>query len=270
VPGEQTDVCRVTPAFGVACADGYGDACARVAHALGIAVLAEQVEPEQIHLFLDDTGWCLRRGKSDVRVDFESGASTYRRLHGGGRGELIARAIGVRSGNRLPSVMDATAGLGRDAFVLATLGCSVMLFERSPVVHLLLSDGLRRAEISSDGVVREVAVRLSLSNTDAVHFMQSNPVGAMPDVIYLDPMFPDRRKSAAVKKEMALFQSLLHDEGEDADSLLEMALTLDVYRVVVKRPRHAPVLGMRKPTHSLEGSSTRFDVYALKSLAAKA
>lgn len=223
---------------------------------------------DRLCLYCDEQGWSLRSGNSVVRVDYESGAATYRRLHGGGRGEMLARAIGIKSGNRIPSVLDATAGLGRDAFVLASLGCEVEMMERSPVVHLLLQDGLHRARQSTAGDLVPVIARLSLKGGDSRTALSMGEGQAVPDVIYLDPMFPERNKTAAVKKEMALFQAFL-PEDHDADQLLLTALEANPCRVVVKRPRHAPPLTGRAPSMALSGKSTRFDVYALRSLAVR-
>lgn len=193
-----------------------------------------------------------------VYVDFVSGAVAHRRRFGGGRGQSIAKAVGLKSG-ATPTVLDATGGLGRDAFVLASLGCRVILLERSPVVAALLEDGIRRA-MGDPEIGFWVAERLSLIHTDAVKWMEGLAEEEFPDVVTLDPMFPHRRKSAQVKKEMALFQQLLGSD-EDADRLLPAALRVARKRVVVKRPDYAPVLGDVKPTMAIITKKHRFDVY---------
>jgi 16S rRNA (guanine1516-N2)-methyltransferase len=190
-------------------------------------------------------------------VDFVHGASRHRRLYGGGKGQAIARAVGLKK-LRNPRVADLTAGLGRDAFVLASLGCPVTLVERSPVVHALLHDGLERARVCEDAAVREIVSRMRLVHADSREWLAVQ--GAAFDVIYLDPMFPERRKSALVKKEMRIFQALV-GEDEDAAALLEPARALCRSRVVVKRPSRAPFLGGRSPSWSISGKSTRFDIY---------
>lgn len=197
-----------------------------------------------------------------VRVDFVGGAVGHRRQFGGGSGQMIARAIGVQPGVR-PTVLDATAGLGRDAFVLATLGCVVTLIERQPLIAVLLEDGLARAR--EDAEIAPIIARMDLRVGDAIQMMRAWE-GEAPQVIYLDPMFPHRDKSALVKKEMRLFRPLVGDDL-DADELLDAALALASHRVVVKRPRKAPPLGERKPSHVLSGKSVRFDVYTLGSFA---
>ncbi|WP_211364061.1 class I SAM-dependent methyltransferase [Propionivibrio limicola] len=198
-----------------------------------------------------------------VRVDFVEGVLAHRRQFGGGQGQMIAKAVGIQPGIR-PRVLDATAGLGRDAFVLASLGCDVFLIERHAIVAALLEDALIRA--NQDEEVREISGRMQLLGGDAVELMQAWS-GLPPEVVYLDPMFPHRDKSALVKKEMRLFRLLVGDDN-DASALLEVAEGLASHRVVVKRPRKAPVLAGRKPTFCLEGKANRFDIYVKKSFRA--
>ncbi|MBO3274791.1 class I SAM-dependent methyltransferase [Pseudomonas schmalbachii] len=196
-----------------------------------------------------------------VRVDFLEGAAAHRRQFGGGSGQMIAKAVGIQPGVR-PFVLDATAGLGRDAFVLATLGCEMRLIERQPLIGALLEDGLARA--GRDFEVAPIAARMRLLQGNAIELMRAWE-GEAPQVVYLDPMFPHRDKSALVKKEMRLFRPLVGDDL-DAPALLQAALALATHRVVVKRPRKAPIIEGAKPSYSLEGKSSRYDIYPLKSL----
>lgn len=195
-------------------------------------------------------------GQGAVSVDFVAGGMAHRLRFGGGRGQPVARAVGIK-GDSVPRVLDATAGLGRDAFVLASLGCTMTLLERSPIAWLLLTDGLRRAV--ADPATAAVAARIQLQHVHALDWLrEAEP--AQFDVVYLDPMFPEPDKRAKSKKEMAVLQALLGGDT-DADALLEPALQVATKRVVVKRPRHAPWLAERKPDFVYEGESTRFDVY---------
>jgi 16S rRNA (guanine1516-N2)-methyltransferase len=177
---------------------------------------------------------------------------------------MIAKAVGVQQGVR-PVVLDATAGLGRDAFVLAELGCPVMLIERQPLIAALLEDGMQRALV--DAEVGPIMARMHLIHGNAIDLMRTW-AEEPPQVIYLDPMFPHRDKSALVKKEMRLFRPLAGDD-DDAPALLESALALASHRVVVKRPRKAPAIAGEKPGYVLEGNSSRFDIYPKKSLKVK-
>jgi 16S rRNA (guanine1516-N2)-methyltransferase len=191
-----------------------------------------------------------------IFVDFVSGAMAHRRKFGGGRGEAVAKAVGIKSGY-LPDVIDATAGLGRDAFVLAALGCRVRMLERHPVVAALLDDGLRRgyqdAEIG--GWLRDRLTLLHAASQQAL-----SDITPAPDVVYLDPMYPHRQKSAMVKKEMRVFQSLVGAD-DDADALLEPARRLAKKRIVVKRPDYAPPLAGVVTQDAVVTKSHRFDIY---------
>ena len=178
---------------------------------------------------------------------------------------MIAKAVGLQPGVR-PTVVDATAGLGRDAFVLAQLGCQVTLIERNPLIAALLEDGLQRAAADAD--VAAIVSRMRLLRGDAIALLNTWP-DEVPQVVYLDPMFPHRDKSALVKKEMRLFRPVVGDD-DDAPALLDAALALATHRVVVKRARKAPAIAGPKPTLVLEGNSSRFDIYPKKSLKSKA
>ncbi len=215
------------------------------------AVMALVLTPERLELRkLDEPKL------GGIFVDFVTGAMAHRRKFGGGRGEAVAKAVGIKGGY-LPDVIDATAGLGRDAFVLAALGCRVRMLERHPVVAALLDDGLRRgyedAEIG--GWLRERLTLLHVVSQQAL-----SDITPAPDVVYLDPMYPHRQKSAMVKKEMRVFQSLVGPD-EDADALLEPARRLAKKRIVVKRPDYAPPLAGVATQSAVVTKSHRFDIY---------
>jgi len=208
-----------------------------------------------------------RKAPGPVFVDFISGANAHRRKFGGGKGQSIAKAIGITSAYQ-PSVIDATAGLGRDSFVLATLGCSVTMIERHPVVYELLKNGLERAQqacATEDPEVAAIIQRMSLASGNASELM-AHWKGEQPDVIYLDPMFPHSESKAQVKKEMQIFREVVgHDLDED--ELWQSADQLARCRIAVKRPRKAPFLAEQQPSYSLEGKANRFDIYAKKKVA---
>ena len=188
-------------------------------------------------------------------IDFASGKYAHRRRFGGGRGQPLAKAIGLKQGQS-PRVIDATAGFGRDAFVLASLGCEVTMLEQNPVMSLLLADALKRAQATAEIV--DIAERMRLEQTDAVDYLQQTTTTA--DVIYLDPMYPSREKSALVKKDMQLLHQLV---GADTNSaaLLAVARQKALKRVVVKRPKGAGYVGEQKPAASIESKNTRYDLY---------
>ena len=194
-----------------------------------------------------------------IKVDFVEGAVGHRRKFGGGRGQDIAKAIGLKHSFN-PHVLDATAGLGRDAFVLASLGCRLTLVERNPVVAALLEDGINRARLNSE--IGEIAERMTLIHQSSTADMpQLNDV----DVVYLDPMYPHKEKSAQIKKEMRVFQHLVGADN-DADQLLSPAQALAEYRVVVKRPTYAGYLADKKPSTEIKMKKNRFDIYVNKGI----
>jgi len=195
-----------------------------------------------------------------VYADFVAGAAVHRRRFGGGRHQPLARAVGLKSGVR-PTVLDATAGLGRDAFVLACLGCTVQLVERSPIIAALLRDGLRRAAQDPE-IGSLVATHMRLTVADGRKFLGELGNDQRPDVIYLDPMYPRGEKSALPGKELRLLRRLAGAD-DDAPELLAAALAHARRRVVVKRPRRAPSLTGPAPTMQITAPNTRFDVYLI-------
>lgn len=198
-------------------------------------------------------------------VDFCSGKMAYRAAKVQQNREVICKAVGMKQ-NAFPSIVDATAGLGRDTFVLAAAGSNILALERSTVVYLLLRDGLNRTQHSE---LSSISERIQLQQRDArdwaTDFASTNrneEATSFPEVVYMDPMFPERKKSAAVKKEMQFFQRLLGFDPEP-ETLFELALSIATKRVVVKRPAKAPTITERKPTMQYTGKSARFDVYVV-------
>lgn len=190
----------------------------------------------------------------ELSVDFSDAKLKYR-AQSAIKKQNIAKAIGVKGNNR-PSVLDATAGLGKDAYLLASLGCEVTLVERSPLVHALLEDGIGRRGFYDSETAKTLS-RMSLRQGD---FLQLELGTCQYDTVYLDPMFPDRRKRAKVKKDMAFLQQLLGSQSDGAD-LLEHARQFASKRIVVKRAKLSPQLGRVKPDIQFRGSSSRYDVY---------
>ena len=188
-------------------------------------------------------------------IDFTGGAVGYRFRAGGGRGQALPKAVGLKDGKN-PLVVDATAGLGRDAFLLATLGAQVILIERSPVMHQLLQDGMTRA-VAEGGKVAEVMGRMTLLYGDAKELLLT----LKPDVVLVDPMHPPRKSLALVKKEMILIRQIVGTD-DDVVELMEVALRVARNRVVLKWPQGAsPPVGIRPASHQITGKTTRYDVY---------
>ncbi|WP_321276795.1 class I SAM-dependent methyltransferase [Thiomicrorhabdus indica] len=222
----------------------------------------------------------IHQNQSPVRIDFLTGKKAHRRQFGGGANQPLARAMGKLE-DGLPTVLDATAGLGGDSFVLASCGFQVAMLERDPFVACLLQDALTRAKFIEDfdtetshTDLKEVTGRLSFIASDSIHYLtqiaqsrESDTQNKIIDTIYLDPMYPEKKKNAATKKEMALLQQKV---GPDLDShkLLDVALKVARYRVVVKRPKNAPIIEhpTYQPTTAIKSPNTRYDIYVIKAL----
>lgn len=194
----------------------------------------------------------------NIFVDFGKGAIAYRRRHNNSRRQPLAKAVGIK-GSKPITIIDATAGLGRDAFVLSTMGCRLRLIERSVIIGALLENGIENARSNNNNFAL-FKDNMQLSIGDAQHLIPTLCQTHSADVIFLDPMYPHRSKSALVKKEMRTLRCLVGDDA-DAGKLLAVALQHAVNRVVVKRPRTAPTLKGPAPTHHIQSKNTRYDVY---------
>ncbi len=194
----------------------------------------------------DDEPGCLPLHPQLTNLDAASPAGRSRR-------QPLARAVGLRRGQPLPRVLDATAGLGEDAWLLASWGCAVTCCERNAVVAALLDDALRRAGRQHP----ETAQRITLWVGD-VRALAASVLEAV-DVVYLDPMFPPGRKTLE-RRPLRLLRGLVGDDA-DAAALLTWARGLSIRRVVVKRPRRATVLAEAEPAVVFHGKAVRWDVY---------
>lgn len=171
--------------------------------------------------------------------------------------ELLVRAAKLRHLTDEPLALDAAAGLGEDAFLLAAAGFRVELYESNPLIARLLSDGLERAAALPE--LAGIRARMRLHEKDSVQAMRNWPSDVpRPDVIFLDPMFPPRKKSALVKKKLQLLQ-LVERPCDDEAALLEAALSLAPRKIVIKRPLKGPWLAGVAPAYSLSGRAARFD-----------
>ena len=234
-----------------------------VSRQTGLPVLEHSSNGCELQLVFDHDRAFLFDASLDtaIDVDFVEGVLAHRQQFGGGRGQAIARAVGLKRG-RNPSVLDITAGLARDAYVLASLGCTLTLVERSPVLFTLVEDGIRRG--MTDSAATSVLKNfMNLVNADSVLYMEHMDTETRPDVIYIDPMYPERKKSALVKKDMQILQRLL-GKDQDAEKLLNTAMKCASDRVVVKRPLHAEPVGNLKPDTSISSKKTRYDIYLVK------
>lgn len=241
----------------------------------------ESAEQSFLLKFTAERTELCRTGKTSkpICVDFLSPAMRYRTKCGGGRKQLLAKAVGIK-GCYAPNVLDATAGFGTDAFILYCLGCKVHMLERSPVISVLLEDGLQRLKSAMQSGSRDdyflsslAKDGLTLSSVAALDFMHKvtgEENQRAFDVVYLDPMYPERNTSALNKEKMRILKMIVGDDN-DSDELLLCALGFAKKRVVVKRPSGAKYLAGKKPDIEFcgggrsKGGSCRYDVYVIKS-----
>ncbi len=172
--------------------------------------------------------------------------------------ELLVKAARIKGEHSSLSAIDATAGLGEDSLLLAAAGFTVTLFERNAVIAVLLQSAIEKACHNPE--LAEPASRMNLIAGNSIEALQTKNYSA--DIVLLDPMFPQRQKSAAVKKKLQLLQHL-EQPCEDEEVLFEAALLTHPRKVIVKRPAKGPLLAERTPSYSLSGKAVRFDCYAL-------
>ncbi|MEK7484211.1 MAG: class I SAM-dependent methyltransferase [Planctomycetota bacterium] len=231
-----------------------------LAEELSYPLISELSETWDLLLLVNEEYLALRdphqQKQKPFWIDFGDKNLENRRLWSGKYKELLARAVGLPRINL--KVFDATAGFARESFLLAALGASVTAVERMPVLIALIRDGIFRAKKNPE-LARIFEQKFHLISGDSRSILATLPPEECPDVIYLDPMFPERKKSALVKKEMRLLR-LLNGFEESAEELFLLACQKARRRVVVKRPIHAPPF-KEKPSFSYTGEHTRFDLY---------
>ena len=209
--------------------------------------------PEGLELRRDERGLALVGDGMELRGDFSRMLARLRPANL--NKELLVRAARIRGVEGPLSAVDATAGLGEDSLLLAAAGYEVTLCERDSVIAALLADTIERAR--QDSRLAEFARRMTLAPGDAVATLGT--LDHTPDVVFLDPMFPERRKRAATNKKLQLFRQL-ECPCEDEETLMAAALAVHPRKVVVKRPLKGPHLAGVKPSSSLAGKVVRYDV----------
>jgi len=203
-----------------------------------------------------------------ISIDFIDGKASHRASESNFKKQPLARAFGLHklpdndsNDGQPPQVIDATAGLGTDAWMIASLGCKVTLLEQSPVLCVLLQEAINDAMLADASA--STANLLELINVNSIAYLQDE-ASARADIIYLDPMYPAARKQALVKKGMQLLHELIGPD-DNGQALLLAALSKANYRVVVKRPKGAPQLEGAEQWSGqktqVESPNTRFDIY---------
>ena len=223
-------------------------------------LLAKQSEIDVVLERADDRWQVRLLGRPDwnpLYVDFSLHRFSEKAMRAQGKSHPMARALGPATPNSF--AIDATAGLGADAYVIAWLGFRMLAVEQNAVAFALLEDGLARAPRTA---AREL---LKAQFADSERFLRELADSDRPDVVYLDPMYPeDESKTALPKKAMQLFRSLVERDDERDEALLDAALSSARRRVVIKRPPKAPYLGGRAPSATHASKTVRFDVHILK------
>ena len=216
-------------------------------------------------LMVDEDGLWLTANGMKMQPAWQDEVPRLKRANP--KNELIARACQIKPQlNPAIKIIDATAGLGHDSLLMASLGSEVILLERHPILFALLESAKKQAE--GHDYLANIAKRITVIYQDSAHYL-TEIAQDQADVIYLDPMFPARdhnqkseKKQAQVKKQMQLLHLLLPEDGEMdlGDALLEFAKA-KVKRVIVKRPKHATFLDGQTPNHQWQGDAIRFDAY---------
>lgn len=238
--------------------DEYREAALALGKRLNVEVIQEMpsAESNDLVLRLDESGLSLVGGDQMLRGDFTRMLARINR--GNVYSELLVKASKIKGVEGTLTAIDATAGLGEDAILLAAAGFSVQLYERDPVIAELLEDTMCRA--SKDPDLEEIVGRMKLIKGDSLAALPQ--LTTMPDVILLDPMFPARQKSALIKKKFQLLQQL-EQPCTDEDELLHAAIAAHPRKVVIKRPIKGAYLAGRKPDYSIKGKAVRYDCIVL-------
>lgn len=207
---------------------------------------------EELALLLSADGLSLTDGNLSMRGDFHN---VYERTQKGRlASEMLVKVAKRKTYGETATAIDATAGLGEDSFLLAAAGFTVQLYEYDSVIAELLDDALIRAK--ADPELCAIASRMTLHKEDSIEALRN--VSQKPDIVLLDPMFPERQKSALIKKKFQLLQKLEKPCSEE-DALLEAALQSGAHRIIIKRPLKGPFLANKKPDYSLSGKAIRYD-----------
>jgi 16S rRNA (guanine1516-N2)-methyltransferase len=190
-----------------------------------------------------------------LSVDFVNDKRNYLKLIPKGKQELIAKAIGLNKANQ--TVIDATAGLLQDSILLSRLGAQIRAVEKSDLIFALIADAYKRGQ--EDHACKLILSRIAIFHDDAYNFLSQLKLEDYPDVVYLDPMFPENKKTALPRLEMQIFRKIV-DVGDDYERILQMARKKVKSRVVVKRPlKGAPLSSGWQ--HQIKGNTVRFDIY---------
>lgn len=232
--------------------NGDREAAERLSQQLGVPI-ADSMGGE-LTLVFDDAGLSLVGCGMRYQGDFARMLNrvTKGRLHH----EMLVKIAKTKT--ERPIAVDAAAGMGEDSFLLAAAGYEVYLFERDKVIAALLRDALRRAR--QDDRLREIVGRMRLIEGDSIERMPKLDI--KPEIVYLDPMFPPRKKSGLIQKKLQLIQKL-EQPCADEQELYAAAVSLRPKKIIIKRPLNGALLADQKPSYTVKGKAIRYDVVVL-------
>ncbi len=219
-------------------------------------VMTDKAPCGELYLCVSDKGISLNKDGLSYMGDFSS--EIKRLKHNNLSHEMLIKASKIKeSDERKEKVaLDATAGMGDDSLLLAAAGFKVYMYEYNPIIFTLLEDTVKRA--LNDKYLSEIAGRMHVINGDSTVLMRE--LDYTPDVVLLDPMFPERKKSGMIKKKFQLLQCLESPCSVETE-MMESGFATGAKRIIVKRPSNGPVLSERKPDYQILGNSIRYDCY---------
>jgi 16S rRNA (guanine1516-N2)-methyltransferase len=240
------------------CSPPVKSAAAALAEHLGVELIEDETAADAqreagLLLVYDESGLSLECGELTMRSDLTSMLPRLKQSNL--EHEMLIKAARIK-GMAHPRLLDATAGMGEDSLLLAAAAFEVTMYEYDPVIAALLSDALRRA--ADVPQLAQIVGRMRLVEGDSIAAMREIAENNGPDVILLDPMFPERSKSALIKKKFQLLQQL-ESPCSDESELLEAAMAVKPRKIVIKRPLKGPYLAGVKPSYSLSGKAIRYD-----------
>ena len=242
--------------------DSYYDSAVRLAAETGLDLVSALPATTPFHLSFNNgrleltENQSAKTNRSAIFVDYLSGPAWFRHKYDRRVNQPLAKAVGIKKGVR-PTICDTTAGYGIDSFIFASLGCTVTMIERSPVIWALLDDGLKRAAADN---------RIGPTVIGNIRLLRGNSLDLLEDMkmnfetIYMDPMYPPVKKSALNKRTMRVLRSLVGDD-RDQEKLLEKSRGAAAARVVVKRPAGAPEIKGPPVSFRVTGKNSRYDIY---------
>lgn len=203
-----------------------------------------------LELDQDESGYVLRDSEGrNLQINFDKNKADYFRRNLSIKNDLLSKALGISKGNR--RVLELSSGLGIDSVHISSLGAELTSIERNPIIYFLLIEAQKKS-------ARQEVKRIQFLYQDALEYLKSLKPNSF-DVVYFDPMYPQKKKSALPKQEMLVFRGLV---GDDLDAQKVLLAALEKFkRVVIKRPVIAGPL-LSPVTHSFEGKSVRFDIYS--------